>query len=459
MILEVQNMKVLILAAGLGKRMKSKYPKVVHKILGKPMINWVVDLGKKFGEVGVVVGHKAEVVKSYLPADVKTYFQEPQLGTGHAVMCAKEFISLSDDVLILYGDVPLLKEETIQRLLETHTNARADVTVLTFIVDDPTDYGRIVRENGKIRIVEHKDANEEQLRIKEVNSGIYVFSGKFLLDNIDKLSNNNAQGEYYLTDLIGMANNVETVLLNDPVQVFGVNDRVQLSRLEVVARDRILKELMLSGVTIVDPASTFIGPDVKIGIDTVIHPFTILEGEITIGEDCEIGPYTRIKNSTLGNNVKVVRSEVEGAVIEDNVSVGPFSRLREGTILRENVKIGNFVETKKSMIGKNSKAQHLTYLGDATVGEDVNIGAGTITCNYDGYKKYQTFIGDNAFIGSNSSLVAPVKIGKGAIVGAGSVITEDVPDDTLALGRARQVIKENWAKLKREAMKNANHKE
>lgn len=452
-------MKVLILAAGLGKRMKSKYPKVVHKILGKPMINWVVDLGKKFGEVGVVVGHKAEIVKSYLPQDVKTYLQEPQLGTGHAVMCAKEFIVSEDDILILYGDVPLLKPETIEKLAQTHEKTNADVTVLTFIADDPTGYGRIIRNGEKIRIVEHKDANEEQLKIKEVNSGIYVFSGKFLLENLDKLSNNNAQGEYYLTDLVEMASKVETVLLDDPVQVSGVNDRVQLAQLESVAKERILKELMLSGVTVVDPASTFVGPDVKIGIDTIIHPFTILEGNITIGEDCEIGPYTRIKDSKIGNNVKVVRSEIEGAIIEDNVSVGPFARLREGTFLKQNVKIGNFVETKKSVIGKNSKAQHLTYLGDATIGEDVNIGAGTITCNYDGYKKYPTSIGDGAFIGSNSSLVAPVKIGKGAIVGAGSVITEDVPDDALALGRARQVIKENWAKMKREAMENANHKE
>lgn len=452
-------MKVLILAAGLGKRMKSKYPKVVHKILGKPMINWVVDLGKKFGEVGVVVGHKAEIVKSYLPQDVKTYLQEPQLGTGHAVMCAKQFITAGDDILILYGDVPLLKPETIEKLAQTHARAKADVTVLTFIADDPTGYGRIVRNGEKIRIVEHKDANEEQLKIKEVNSGIYVFSGKFLLENLDKLLNNNAQGEYYLTDLVEMASKVETVLLDDPVQVSGVNDRVQLAQLESVAKERILKELMLSGVTVVDPASTFVGPDVKIGIDTIIHPFTILEGNITIGEDCEIGPYTRIKDSTIGNNVKIMRSEVEGAIIENNVSVGPFARLREGTVLKEKVKIGNFVETKKSVIGKNSKAQHLTYLGDATIGEDVNIGAGTITCNYDGYKKYPTSIGDGAFIGSNSSLVAPVKIGKGAIVGAGSVITEDVPDDALALGRARQVIKENWAKMKREAMENANHKE
>jgi bifunctional UDP-N-acetylglucosamine pyrophosphorylase/glucosamine-1-phosphate N-acetyltransferase len=452
-------MKVLVLAAGLGKRMKSKYPKVVHKILGKPMINWVVDLGKKFGEVGVVVGHKAEIVQRYLPEDVKTYLQQPQLGTGHAVMCAKEFISSNEDVLILYGDVPLLKAETIERLQHVHVESKADVTVLTFIANDPTGYGRIVRKGGKVKIVEHKDATEEEKKINEVNSGIYIFSGEFLLENIMKLTNNNAQGEYYLTDLAEMAGKVETLLLDDSIQVSGVNDRTQLAQLESVARERILIEMMLSGVTIVDPSSTFIGPDVVVGMDTIINPFTIIEGKTTIGEDCEIGPYTRIVDSKIGNEVKILRSEVERATIYDKVSVGPFARLREGTVLKEKVKIGNFVETKKSVIGKNSKAQHLTYLGDATVGEDVNIGAGTITCNYDGYKKYPTYIGDGAFIGSNSSLVAPVKIGRGAITGAGSVITEDVPDDALALGRARQVVKENWAKNKREALKDANNKE
>ncbi|HOL03176.1 MAG TPA: bifunctional UDP-N-acetylglucosamine diphosphorylase/glucosamine-1-phosphate N-acetyltransferase GlmU, partial [Fervidobacterium sp.] len=295
-------------------------------------------------------------------------------------------------------------------------------------------------------------------KIREVNSGIYIFSGKFLLENIEKISNNNAQKEYYLTDVVAFSQHAGTVLLEDPIEVSGVNDRIQLAQLESIARQRILESLMLSGVTIVDPESTFIGPDVEIGMDSIIHPFTIIEGRTIIGQDCDIGPYSHIVESKIGDNVKVVRSEVEMATIEDNVSVGPYSRLREGTVLKEHVKIGNFVETKKSIIGSRSKAQHLTYLGDATVGNDVNVGAGTITCNYDGRNKYPTFIDDNAFIGSNSSLVAPVKIGKGAIVGAGSVITKDVPEDSLALGRAMQVNKEGWAKIKREAMDNANSK-
>ncbi|ODN30200.1 bifunctional UDP-N-acetylglucosamine diphosphorylase/glucosamine-1-phosphate N-acetyltransferase GlmU [Fervidobacterium thailandense] len=452
-------MRVLILAAGLGKRMKSKYPKVVHKILGKPMINWVIDLAKYFGQVGVVLGHKADIVKAYVPSDVQIFIQEPQLGTGHAVMCARGFIDPKDDVLILYGDVPLLSVETVGRLVEMHKSSGNEVTVLTFVAEDPTGYGRILRKGEKIRIVEDKDASEEIRKINEVNSGIYVFSGSFLIENLDKLKNDNAQGEYYLTDLVGLASKTSTVKLDDPTEVLGVNDRAQLAYLESIARQKILKNLMLSGVTIVDPTSTFIGPDVKIGIDTVIHPFTIIEGKTTIGEDCEIGPFTHIVDCTIGNNVKIIRSEAEKSIIHDNVSVGPFARLREGTVLHENVKIGNFVETKKSVIGKNSKAQHLTYLGDATVGEDVNVGAGTITCNYDGYRKHPTYIGDGAFIGSNCSLVAPVKIGKGAITGAGSVITEDVPDDSLAIARARQVVKEGWAKRKREEMKNADHKE
>lgn len=452
-------MKVLILAAGLGKRMKSKYPKVVHKILGKPMISWVVDLAKQFGKVGVVIGHKAEIVKNYLPNDVDVYFQEPQLGTGHAVMCAKEFISNEEDLLVLYGDVPLISKETIKMLKSEHISKNNQVTVLTFITENPVGYGRILRNGEKIRIVEDRDASIEEKMIKEVNSGIYIFSGEFLVENIEKLRNDNAQGEYYLTDLIGKADKVSTVLLEDILEVRGVNDRVQLAELESIARERILKRLMLSGVTIVDPFSVFISPDVEIGMDTIIHPFTIIEGKTVIGEDCEIGPYTHISDSTIGNNSKVIRSEVEKSIIGTEVSVGPFARLREGTILREKVKIGNFVETKKSTIGKNSKAQHLTYLGDATIGENVNVGAGTITCNYDGYKKYETFIDNEAFIGSNSSLVAPVKIGKGAIVGAGSVITEDVPADALALARGRQIIKEGWAMKKREEIKNADNKE
>lgn len=451
-------MKTLILAAGLGKRMKSKYPKVVHPILGKPMITWVVETAKSFGKVGIVLGHKAELVKQVLPEDVEIFIQNEQLGTGHAVMCAKDFIDENDDLLILYGDVPFISKDTLNKLIDEHKNKNNEVTILTAIIDDPSGYGRIVRdEMGKIRIVEDKDANNEIKQIKEINSGIYVFNGNFIKKNLDNLNNKNAQGEYYLTDIISFANRVSTIVVEDIFEITGINNRVQLSEVEKEMRKRINRKLMFEGVRIIDPETVYIDPDVQIGRDTTIHPFTFIEGKTVIGEDCEIGPMTRIKDSKIGNNVKVIRSEVEKAIIEDNVSVGPFSRLREGTHLKSKVKIGNFVETKKTIVGENSKAQHLTYLGDSKIGKNVNVGAGTITCNYDGKNKHKTFIDDDAFIGSNSSLVAPLKIGKNSIVGAGSVITDDVPDNSLALGRAKQIVKENWVKMKREDNKNADN--
>lgn len=451
-------MKTLILAAGLGKRMKSKYPKVVHPILGKPMITWVVEKAKSFGKVGIVLGHKAELVKQVLPEDVEIFIQNEQLGTGHAVMCSKDFIDENDDLLILYGDVPFISKDTLNKLIDEHKNKNNEVTILTAIIDDPSGYGRIVRdEMGKIRIVEDKDANNEIKQIKEINSGIYVFNGNFIKKNLDNLNNKNAQGEYYLTDIISFANRVSTIVVEDIFEITGINNRVQLSEVEKEMRKRINRKLMFEGVRIIDPETVYIDPDVQIGRDTTIHPFTFIEGNTVIGEDCEIGPMTRIKDSKIGNNVKVIRSEVEKAIIEDNVSVGPFSRLREGTHLKSKVKIGNFVETKKTIVGENSKALHLTYLGDSKIGKNVNVGAGTITCNYDGENKHPTFIDDDAFIGSNSSLVAPLKIGKNSIVGAGSVITDDVPDNSLALGRAKQIVKENWVKMKREDNKNADN--
>ncbi|QTA37324.1 bifunctional UDP-N-acetylglucosamine diphosphorylase/glucosamine-1-phosphate N-acetyltransferase GlmU [Thermosipho ferrireducens] len=448
-------MRVLILAAGLGKRMKSKYPKVIHPILGKPMINWVIDTAKNFGETAVVLGHGAEYIKDVIQDDIKTFYQEKQLGTAHAVMCAYDFIDPDDNFLILYGDVPFITIETLKSLEKTHVKGNKDVTILTAILDNPRGYGRILR-GEKIRIVEDKDATDEIAKIREINTGIYVFNGRFLIENIKKIKNNNAQKEYYLTDILLFANNIGTVTVEDTFEISGINNRVQLAYVEKEIRKRINEKLMLEGVRIIDPENTYIDVSVKIGKDTVVYPMTFIEGDTTIGEDCVIGPMTRIKDSTIGNNVKIIRSEVEKSVIDNNVSVGPFSRLREGTHLSLNVKIGNFVETKKTFVGNNSKAQHLSYLGDTTIGNNVNIGAGTITCNYDGRKKHPTFIADNAFIGSNSSLVAPVRIGANSIVGAGSVITRDVPDNALALGRARQINKEGWVKHKREDNKNAN---
>ncbi|ONN27755.1 bifunctional N-acetylglucosamine-1-phosphate uridyltransferase/glucosamine-1-phosphate acetyltransferase [Thermosipho affectus] len=449
-------MKTLILAAGMGKRMNSKYPKVIHEIFGKPMILWVIETAKKFGEVAVVLGHKYEMVEDKLSSDVRIYIQKKQLGTAHAVMSAIEFVSKDDNLLILYGDVPFISYETLKRLEKVHLESNSDVTILTAILENPSGYGRIVRDD-KIKIIEDKDADDEVKKIKEINTGIYIIKGRYLIENINKINNNNAQGEYYLTDILKFTEKISTVITENIDEITGINDRIQLARLEKRIRKKINEKLMKEGVRIIDPDVVYIDPQVKIGKDTIIYPFTFIEGDTTIGEDCIIGPMTRIKNSKIGNNVIINRSEVEKAEVKDNVSVGPYARLREGTTLDTNVKIGNFVETKKTVMGQNSKAQHLTYLGDATIGKNVNIGAGTITCNYDGKKKHPTFIEDNVFIGSNSSLVAPVKIGKNSITAAGSTITNNVPENSLAIARERQINKENWV-LKKGGNKNANNK-
>ena len=438
-------MKTLILAAGMGKRMKSKYPKVIHKLSGKPILSWVLDTAKKVSkDIGIVVGYKSDEVKKIIPSWVNVFYQKEPLGTAHAVMCSKDFIDKNEDILILYGDVPLISEETIKKMLEKLRKSDSDVVILTAIFDDPKGYGRILRNGEKITIIEDSDADEETKKIKEINTGIYIFKGKILLEVLPKIKNENVQKEYYLTDSIKMIQKVETVTTENIYEVMGVNNRKDLIKLEEYLRQKKIEELLENGVTILDPSTTFIHYTVNIGKDTIIYPFTFIEGYTEIGEDCEIGPMTRLIDCKIGDRVKIVRSECVGAFIENDVSVGPFARLREGTVLKSHVKIGNFVEVKKSVIGENSKAQHLTYLGDTLIEKNVNIGAGTITCNYDGKKKNPTFIENGAFIGSNTALVAPVRIGKKSIVGAGSVITEDVPPYSLALGRSRQVIKENW---------------
>jgi len=438
-------MKTLILAAGIGKRMKSKYPKVVHKLSGKPILSWVIDTAKEVSkDIGIVLGCRSDEVKKILPSWVKVFYQKEPLGTAHAVMCAKDFIDEDEDILILYGDVPLIKKETIQKMLEKHRSSNSDAIVLTAIFDDPRGYGRIVRKNGKITIIEDADADDEIRKIKEINTGIYIFKGRALLEVLPRIKNENAQGEYYLTDGVRMLQNVETVVTENVYEVIGVNTRKDLIKLEEYLRWEKIEELLESGVTILDPNTTFIQYTVKIGKDTIIYPFTLIEGHTEIGEDCEIGPMTRLIDCEIGDRVRIVRSECTGAFMESDVTVGPFARLREGTVLKRHAKIGNFVEVKKSTVGENSKAQHLTYIGDTFIGKDVNVGAGTITCNYDGKRKNPTFIEDGAFIGSNTALVAPVRVGKRALVGAGSVITEDVPPYSLALGRARQVNKEGW---------------
>lgn len=444
-------MKILILAAGMGTRMKSKLPKVMHPILEKPMLNWVIDTSKKItSEIAVVLGHGIEKVKTIIDEDVEIYEQKETLGTGHAVMSAEKFL-YGNELLVLYGDVPLISETTLNKLIKKHRDNENSATILTVDLDDPTGYGRIVKdEKGNfIKIVEHKDCNEEELKIKEINSGIAIYNINELKNSLQKINNNNVQNEYYLPDTFLHFQKVQTYKIKDITEVTGVNNRIQLSELEKKARENKLKELMLSGVTIIDPKTTYISPDVKIGIDTKIYPQTYIYGKTIIGEDCEIGPMTRIKNCKIGNNSNILRSECEEAEIKNNISVGPFARLRTGTILEDNVKIGNYVETKKTKVHNGSKAQHLTYLGDTEVGSGVNIGAGTITCNYDGVNKHKTKISEGTFIGSNSSLVAPVEIGKNVTIAAGSVITKNVPDNALAFGRAKQVIKEGKSKFKK----------
>jgi len=446
-------MRIIILAAGKGVRMKSRSPKVLHPVCGKPMLLWVIEAVQGLSErVCVVLGHSAEQVRQVLPSHVEVRIQNEQLGTAHAVMSAQDFINPDEDVMILYGDMPLLKKETLMKVVDQHKNDENCVTIISTTMADPTGYGRIVRDSaGKfLKIVEETEASDEEKMIREINTGIYVFKGRALLETLPRIKPDNTKGEYYLTDAVNMLDRVGIHHVNENEQFFGVNDRVQLAVAQKLKQREILERLMLNGVTVVDPDSTYVEADVEIGCDTVLHPMTFLLGKTKIGEECVIGPMTRIENCSVGNRVRIISSDCVGATIEDDVSVGPFARLREGTVLKSNVKIGNFVEVKNSKIGSRSKAQHLAYLGDATIGEDVNVGAGTITCNFDGKKKNPTFIEDGAFVGSNSCLIAPIKIGKGAFIAAGSVITEDVPEWSLAIARSRQTVKPGWVIKKRE---------
>ncbi len=443
--------RVLILAGGLGKRMHSPKPKVLHEILEKPLIKWVIDSAMSAGiaKIGVVVGHGSEEVRKTLDKDIEVYLQPQQLGTADAVKCAQSF--LNGKVVVLYGDAPLIKADTIRKLI----SSKADMSVLTAKVANPHGYGRIVRKNGKIfKIVEEVDADEEVKKINEINSGMYAFESEALKFALSKIKPSNKKGEYYLTDaveiLLKNGYEVDTVEVNDPNEILGANTQKELAELFKIAREDILDKLMENGVTVEDPSSTFIGPDVKIEAGVTVKPFTFIYGKSSIETGSVIGPQTTLRDTFVGRNTYVIRSECEGAYISNECKVGPFSRLRPGAKLEEKVKIGNFVEVKNSHLFEEVKAQHLTYLGDATVEERTNIGAGTITCNYDGVKKNKTFIGKNSFIGSNTALVAPVKIGEGALIGAGSVITEDVPPFALALGRARQVNKEKWVLKKME---------
>jgi bifunctional UDP-N-acetylglucosamine pyrophosphorylase/glucosamine-1-phosphate N-acetyltransferase len=452
-----QNLDVIILAAGLGTRMKSATIKVLHRAAGRPIIDYVLDLATEVSSQPpvVVVGHQKEAVQKSIGPRARFAVQEQQLGTGHAVLQAAGAIS-GEKVLILSGDVPLTRAETLRRLIDEHERNGNALTLLTMKLDQPASYGRIVRDasGGVTEIVEAKDATPEQKKIDEVNAGIYVFDAAPLLDNLRNLSTDNAQGEYYLTDVLGMlrksGQRVGAVIVDDPVEALGVNSRADLANVEAEIQKRVVARLMAEGVTFRNPATVVIDSTVSIGADSVVYPFVTIEGATTIGKDCVIEPGVHLHNVTVGDDVHIKTGTVaEEATIENEASVGPYAHLRPGTHLGRHVKVGNFVETKKARFGEGAKASHLSYIGDAEVGADVNIGAGTITCNYDGVNKHKTILEDGVFIGSDSQLVAPVRIGKGAYVGAGSTITKDVPPDALALSRVPQRVVEGWATRKK----------
>jgi bifunctional UDP-N-acetylglucosamine pyrophosphorylase/glucosamine-1-phosphate N-acetyltransferase len=452
----VADLHVVVLAAGKGTRMKSAQPKILHRAAGLPLIEHVLRVVDplKPASVVVIVGHQPESVRAVLGdrPDVDFAIQEPQLGTGHAVLQAESLLTnKSGCVLLLSGDVPLVRTRTVERLLDQHWASRAAATVLTASIGNPDGYGRVVRNNGGVAaIVEHRDATPGQRAIREINSGIYAFDLPRLFPALRTIGSGNAQGEYYLPDLIRIFRSdglgVEATVLDDPNEILGVNSRKELADVSRILNDRKAAEIMDSGVTLLDPASTWIHPDVVIGPDTILHPNVYLEGRTRVGSGCEIHSGVRIVDSVLGDGVVVNNfCVIRESQVESGAQIGPFAQLRPESRVAENAHVGNFVELKKTTLGRGSKANHLTYLGDATIGENVNVGAGTITCNYDGVAKHPTVIEDGAFIGSDSQLIAPVTVGKEAYVAAGSTVTENVPPGALAIARVKQVNKEGWA--------------
>lgn len=446
----------LILAAGQGKRIKSDIPKVLHKVCGKEMVNHVIDNMRKacIQDVNVIVGKGAELVKEGTKSrDVSYSLQEEQLGTGHAVKCAKSFLEGKDGVVAIFaGDAPLTKVETIERLMNEHIEKNNAATLLSAFVDDPTGYGRVIRNGDEVvKIVEHKDCNEEELKVNEMNAAMYCFDIKELLSSLDKLSNNNSQGEYYLTDVIGIlkeAGKRVGAVVVDYEDTIGVNSRAQLAEAEEILRSRINNMHLENGVTFIDPKTTYIGADVEIGKDTIIYPNNIIEGKTVIKENCTILQNCRIKDSIIESGVEVQASVVLESKIGENTTVGPFAYIRPETSIGNNARIGDFVEIKKSTIGNGTKVSHLTYIGDAEVGSGCNFGCGTVVVNYDGKEKHKTVIGDNSFIGCNTNLVSPVKVGDNTYIAAGSTITSEVKEGDLAIARAKQRNIEGWVKKK-----------
>lgn len=459
----MKSLATVILAAGKGTRMKSALSKVLHPLCGQPLIHYPVRLARQLGSTTtvLVVGHGAEAVEAALAVDgVAFALQAEQLGTGHALLCARPALAdFSGTILLLCGDVPLLRPATIEQLLDYHHRQGASVTVLTATLENPHGYGRVVRDGDEVvAIVEEKDATPEIRTLREINTGIYCFEAPFVFTALSQVGCDNAQGEYYLTDVLALARTagkkVCALAAAEGTEAMGINDRVQLAEADALLRLRINREHQRAGVTIVDPAATYIEADVEIGADTIVHPGAHLRGATKIASHCSIEPGAIIIDSRLGERVQIkAGSVVEGAEIGAGCAIGPMAHLRAGTVLLGENKIGNFVETKKARFGKKSQASHLTYIGDAEVGERVNFGCGTITCNYDGVNKFQTTIGDDVFVGSDTQFIAPVTIGRGSLIAAGSTITKDVPADALALSRCEQKVIEGWAAKKRAKQK------
>ena len=465
----MKKFSAIVIAAGQGKRMRSKTAKVLHPVAGRPLVWYMVSLARQVvdARVVVVIGHQAEQVRAFLEQSKAEFepfdmaLQPGQLGTGHAVQQAQAALmpkgkAACKHCLIVNADTPLLTRATMARLLAHHEKAKATLTILSADLPDPQGYGRVVRDKKKhvVKVVEEPDATRAERAIREVNVGTYVVDTSFLFKALARIHAHNAQGEYYLTDIVGLAvtegRRVAGVKTADSSECIGVNSREHLAFVEQVMRQRIRTRWLKAGVTMLDPRTTFIDDPVTIGMDTVLYPGVTLEGQTAIGADCVIRSHSRVTNSVVGKSVTIADSSlVESAVLEDHATVGPFAHLRPGSVLRKKSKVGNFVELKNTELGAGSKANHLTYLGDTSVGERVNIGAGTITCNYDGYRKERTIIEDEALIGSDTQLIAPVRVGKGAVVGAGSTITQDVPADALALSRSPQVTREEWAARQR----------
>lgn len=444
----------VILAAGMGTRMKSAMPKVLHKVCGKELCRWVIDASRDAGadKVVTIIGHGADMVRPRIEKDTEIAVQSEQKGTGHAVMQAADFIKASEgSVVILNGDTPLITADTIKKAIDFHNASGNQATVITAILEDATGYGRIVRnESGNVtKIVEHKDATEEERRINEINSGMYVFDAQSLVYSLDKLEPNNAQGEYYLTDtleiLLAAGKKIGAYPIEDNDEIRGINNRIQLNEAETIMRERINRFHMTEGVTMINPLSAYIEAGVKIGRDTIIGPNVELKGNTVIGEACEIGQGSRLENAVIGNNVTVMSSVILDSEIGSGTNVGPFAYVRPDCKVGKDVKVGDFVEIKNAAIDDGTKISHLTYIGDSDVGRNVNFGCGTVTCNYDGTSKYRSKIGDDVFVGCNTNLVSPVNVGDRSYIAAGSTITEDIPEGSLSIARSRQTNKEGWA--------------